>query len=211
MSTAPPCRRCQSSLWHWTSVPSVGVWARSTEPCCWTGAGTETLQVMNSAGNNMDRHRHPPALLSLSLIKTLQPSHQVEVSVLCRSVFGWHLLDVSFFDELVGRVNDVLLSPEPLVHLQQLVHLLLKTHRMTRTDTREWEDQTEPWATRQQMESFYYQLRLQFTRCIFISFEFVCEKDYAKSTGGVTTTFWWNILVRIWIRGRMRDFYSPLS
>lgn len=44
-----------------------------------------------------------------------------------RSVFGGHLLDMTLFDELVGRVDDVLLSSEPLVQLQQLVHLLLKT------------------------------------------------------------------------------------
>lgn len=34
---------------------------------------------------------------------------------------------MSFFDELVGWVNDVLLPSEPLVNLQQLVHLLLET------------------------------------------------------------------------------------
>lgn len=34
---------------------------------------------------------------------------------------------MSFFDELICRVNYVLLSSEPLVNLQQLVHLLLET------------------------------------------------------------------------------------
>lgn len=58
---------------------------------------------------------------------TLQCSHQVEVSVLCCSVFGWHLFHMTFFDEFICRVNNVLFSSKPFVNLQQLVHFLLKT------------------------------------------------------------------------------------
>lgn len=55
------------------------------------------------------------------------PSHQVEVSVLCCSIFGWHLLDMSFLDKLIGWVHNVLFSSQPLINLKQFVHLLLET------------------------------------------------------------------------------------
>ena len=62
------------------------------------------------------------------------PSHQVEVSILRRAVFGRHLFDVALLDELVGRVHDVLLTPQTLIHLQQLVHLLLRNAAETQRD-----------------------------------------------------------------------------
>lgn len=68
-----------------------------------------------------------------------ESSHQVEVSVLCCSIFGWHFLDMSLFDKLIGWVNYVLLSPKPLVNLQQFVHLLLETsgnRRMSKSRSR---------------------------------------------------------------------------
>ena len=46
---------------------------------------------------------------------------------------------MSFFDELIGGIHYVLFSSEPLVNLQQLVHLLLKTRgekRMRRSRSR---------------------------------------------------------------------------
>ena len=110
-------------------------------------------------------------LSCLSLIKTLQPSHQVEVSVLCRSVFGWHLL---MCPSLMSSLAGLTMSSSPPSRSCTSSSLFIFSWKHTGwcgTDTREWEDQTEPWATRQQMEAFYYQLRLQFTRGIIISFE----------------------------------------
>lgn len=66
----------------------------------------------------------PAGLLRLGVLIRPGP-HQVEVPVLRRSIFGRHLLDVSFLDELIGRVDDVLLTSQSLVDLQQLVHFLL--------------------------------------------------------------------------------------
>lgn len=71
---------------------------------------------MNSTEDKNATYKHP-----------ITVSHQVEVSVLCCSIFGWHLLDMSFFDELICWVNYVLFSSKPLIHLQKFVHLLLKT------------------------------------------------------------------------------------
>ena len=61
-------------------------------------------------------------------------SHQVKVSVLGCPVFGRHLLDMALLYEFVGRVHNVLLSPKPLVDLQQFVHLLLKTPERERVN-----------------------------------------------------------------------------
>lgn len=71
----------------------------------------------------------PQRMIFFSRIVT---SHQVEVSVLCCSIFGRHLFDVSLFDEFIGWVNDVLLSPESFINLQQFVHLLLELNRSDR-------------------------------------------------------------------------------
>lgn len=57
-------------------------------------------------------------------------AHQIEVSVLRRSIFGRHLLDVSLLDELIGRVDDVLLASQSFMNLQQLVHFLLRGKKM---------------------------------------------------------------------------------
>lgn len=52
-------------------------------------------------------------------------AHQEEVAVLGCATLGRQLLNVALLDELVGRVDNVLLPSQPLVHLQELVHLLL--------------------------------------------------------------------------------------
>lgn len=51
--------------------------------------------------------------------------HQEEVAVLGSAVLGRQLQDVALLDELVGGVDDVLLTTKSLIHLQQLVHFLL--------------------------------------------------------------------------------------
>lgn len=53
-------------------------------------------------------------------------THQNEVSILWCPIFSWQFQDVSLFNELISRVNDVLFSTEQLVHLQQLSHALLR-------------------------------------------------------------------------------------
>lgn len=52
-------------------------------------------------------------------------THQNEVSILWCPIFSWQFQDVSLFNELISRVNNVLFSTEQLVHLQQLSHALL--------------------------------------------------------------------------------------
>lgn len=57
-------------------------------------------------------------------------AHQEEVAVLGGAVLGGQLLDLALLDQLVGRVDDVFLTPQALIHFQELVHLLLQETRV---------------------------------------------------------------------------------
>lgn len=54
-------------------------------------------------------------------------SHQEEVSLHGWGVPGRQFQDLSLFDELVGGVDNVLLLPQNLIYLQQLLQVLLRT------------------------------------------------------------------------------------
>lgn len=77
--------------------------------------------------------------------------YQDEVSVLRCPVLVGQFQDVSFFDELVCWVNDVLFSAQELVDLQQLPHSLLTEKKAKVTEVkvgnskREWKSQEARW------------------------------------------------------------------
>ena len=56
-------------------------------------------------------------------------AHQEEVAVLGGAILGGQLLDVALLDQLVRRVDDVFLPTQSLIHLQKLVHFLLRETR----------------------------------------------------------------------------------
>ena len=62
-------------------------------------------------------------------------AHQEEVAVLGGAILGRQLLDVALLDQLVRRVDDVLLPTQSLVHLQKLVHVLLRETRGSGSST----------------------------------------------------------------------------
>lgn len=53
-------------------------------------------------------------------------AHQEEVAVLGGAILGRQLLDVALLDQLICRVDDVLLPTQSLIHFQKLVHFLLR-------------------------------------------------------------------------------------
>lgn len=122
-----------------TSMPAMSILSRTLNFCPISlSLGTQySTMLLNWMADVKIPHEQtccnpPQVYFFYCFFETVATSHQVEVSVLCCSIFGWHLFDVSLFDEFIGRVDDVLLSPKPFINLQEFVHLLLELKRSDR-------------------------------------------------------------------------------